>query len=83
MQSKVHSLYLFFTANINSVKRGLQESDMDTRLNINDVITAMTTIQPSAMREIQLEIPKVSIFDISSSVFYLQLILERIVRFLL
>ncbi|XP_061165110.1 ATPase family gene 2 protein homolog A-like [Saccostrea echinata] len=57
-------LYLCQQARINSVKRELQGRDSDSRLNLNDVTAAMTTIQPSAMREIQLEIPKVHWTDI-------------------
>ncbi|XP_062603692.1 ATPase family gene 2 protein homolog A-like [Saccostrea cucullata] len=57
-------LYLCQQARINAVKRELQGRDDDVRLNVNDVTAAMTTIQPSAMREIQLEIPKVNWTDI-------------------
>lgn len=38
----------------------MEDAGKDTKIKRCDVTAAMTTIQPSAMREIQLEIPKVS-----------------------
>lgn len=38
----------------------MEDAGKDTKIKLCDVTAAMTTIQPSAMREIQLEIPKVS-----------------------
>lgn len=48
------------TANINAIKREIEDVGKGTKIKLCDVTAAMTTIQPSAMREIQLEIPKVS-----------------------
>lgn len=51
-------------ANINAIKREIEDVGKGTKIKLCDVTAAMTTIQPSAMREIQLEIPKVHWSDI-------------------
>ncbi|OWF55570.1 Spermatogenesis-associated protein 5 [Mizuhopecten yessoensis] len=61
--------YVCQQASVNAVKRYLQDhEDLQTMsspvITRKDMALAMTTVQPSAMREVQLEIPKVLWSDI-------------------
>ncbi|XP_060084296.1 ATPase family gene 2 protein homolog A-like [Ylistrum balloti] len=61
--------YVCQQASINAVKRNLRDhEELETEptavITREDIAVAMTTVQPSAMREVQLEIPKVLWSDV-------------------